>query len=291
MKKKVLITGANGQVGKALVEKQTQFPNLTLSGFDRRSLDITKKKSVQSLFLEKEFDFCINTAAYTAVDLAESEAQQARLVNINGVKYLAEACREHQVKFIHLSTDYVYHLDQNRPYVETDPTNPQGVYAQTKLEGEQAAMQVNPNTIIIRTSWVYSPYGKNFVLTMIRLGKERANLNIVFDQIGTPTYAPDLAGAILQMVLHPTIDAAAGIFNYSNEGVSSWYDFAYHIFELTGLKCTATPIESKDYPTPASRPSFSVMNKGKIKETFGLEIPHWQTSLKRCLKEIGTLQR
>ena len=290
----ILVTGSNGQVGRELQFLATQFPQHQFTFTDVEELDITSPDSVNAFFRKNNFDFCLNCAAYTAVDKAESEVALATKINVDGVKNLAQACLFNQTFLIQLSTDYVYHNQQNTPFKEGDATNPQGVYAQTKLDGDLAALKIHLNTMVIRTSWVYSSYGHNFVKTMLRLGKEREHLNVVFDQIGTPTYARDLAATILNIVesiSNSTIPSVncQGIFHYSNEGVSSWYDFAKAIFDISNINCTVSPIETKDYPTPASRPPFSVLNKGKIKSTFNSTIPHWRDGLRRCLEALGVI--
>jgi len=254
-------------------------------------MDITNRESVHSYFTTHQFDYCINCAAFTAVDKAESEKELAYAVNVEGVKNLATSCLLHQTQFIQLSTDYVYHNQQNTPFKEGDSTNPQGVYAETKLQGDQIAQQILPTAMVIRTSWVYSTFGHNFVKTMIRLGTERDSLGIIFDQIGTPTYAHDLASAmltIIQKVENNTIDRSkmTGVFHYSNEGVTSWYDFAKAIFRIENIICKTNAIETVAYPTPAKRPPFSLLNKHKIKTTFDLEIPHWEESLAKCLENL-----
>ncbi len=284
----ILVTGANGQVGSELQVLAANYPNWTFFFTDSSDLDITDSNVVFSFFKDNTPDACINCAAYTAVDKAESDEDTAYQVNVIGSKHLAEACSVHQTQLVQISTDYVYHNDQNTPFKETDTTNPQSVYARTKLEGEQIAARILPTTIIIRTSWVYSSFGHNFVKTMRRLGEERDQLGIVFDQIGTPTYARHLADAILQMLAKIANDEIAdvharGIYHYSNEGVCSWYDFAKAIFELSNIECTTKPIESSAYPTPAKRPPFSVLNKDKIKTNFDIEIPYWKEGLKECL--------
>lgn len=284
----ILVTGSNGQLGQELQQLAALFSDLNFHFVSRTDLDITDNELVHNLFNLQAFDFCINCAAYTAVDKAESEPEIAYQINVEGSENLAKACQITGATLIHFSTDYVYHNQQNTPFKEDDPTDPQSVYARTKLAGEQAAQAACTDTMIIRTSWVYSSMGHNFVKTMLRLGKERPELRVVFDQIGTPTYARDLAHAVLRIIQKVTEgqigrEALNGIFHYSNEGVTSWYDFATAIFELEAINCKVHPIETKDFPTPAKRPPFSVLNKAKIKETFGIEIPHWRESLKVCL--------
>ncbi len=288
----ILITGANGQVGQCFQQLAAQHSPGKFLFTDAASLDITDKKAVQRFFKDhKNISWCVNCAAYTAVDKAESEPKKARQVNVDGARNLALACAAQGIVLIQLSTDYVYHNRQNTPFREGDPTSPKSVYARTKLNGERSALRANPLTMVIRTSWVYSAFGANFVKTMLRLGNERPALRIVFDQIGTPTYAPDLAETILhiiEQVEKETIAKAdvAGIWHYSNEGVTSWYDFAQAIFNLQRIPCAVYPIHTSEYPTPATRPPFSVLDKAKIKAVFGLEIPHWRTSLERCLMEL-----
>ncbi len=283
--KTILVTGANGQIGRELQHLAIEFEQqIEMIAADRSVLDITDAEAVRNYFETHDIDICVNCAAYTAVDKAEKESELAHLVNQTAVKNLASICAEKGANFIHFSTDYVYHNQQNTPFKEDDPTQPQSVYAHSKLKGEEEALLAHPKTMIIRTSWVYSFFGHNFVKTMQRLGKDRDLLNVVFDQVGTPTYAYDIARTVLHIIRND--DLQAGIFNYSNEGVCSWYDFAIAIFELSEIDCNVLPIESKDYPTPAKRPPFSVLNKEKIKHTFGIDIPHWRSSLKHCLARL-----
>lgn len=284
----LLITGGFGQVGQCFRQLAAQYPQWRFIINDFPELDITGRKAVFSFFRQNKIDWCINCAAYTAVDKAESEPGPARKINVLGVKNLAEACAGLGIPLIHFSTDYVYHNRQNTPFRETDPVSPKSVYARTKLAGDRAALKANPLTMIVRTSWVYSPFGNNFVKTMLRLGAGRAELNVVFDQVGTPTYAPDLAAAILSIIQKVENQDVApsvlnGIWHYSNEGVASWYDFAKAIFDLKKIPCRVNPIETEDFPTPAQRPPYSLLNKAKIKAAFGLEIPHWRDSLEKCL--------
>jgi len=282
----ILVTGANGQLGSEIRELSSSDTD-TYFFTDRETLDITNKAKVKSFIEDNSIDTIINCAAYTAVDRAEEDQTSADAVNHQAVKNLAQIAKENNIKLIHVSTDYVFNGQNFRPYVETDPTDPQGVYGATKLAGEKALQAINPkNAIIIRTSWVYSGYGANFVKTMLRLGKEKDELGVIFDQVGTPTYARDLARAILD-ILPKIANQNVEIYHYSNEGVCSWYDFSKAIFELSGVECNIKPIETKEYPTPATRPHYSLLNKAKIKKEFTLTIPYWKDSLKECLKKMG----
>jgi len=289
MSKTILVTGAGGQLGQSLKQCAQDWPQFNFVFADRGQLDIADKALTEA-WLKKNapVDYCLNCAAYTAVDKAESEPKRAFAINRDGVAYLAEACRKQGTALLHFSTDYVYGGHTNRPLKEDDPVQPAGVYAQSKLEGELRALQINPLTTIIRTSWVYSEFGHNFLKTMLRLGRERSEVNVVFDQVGTPTYAGDLARAVLAMIEavesgKTSRELLTGIYHYSNEGVASWYDFAEAIFELAGMDVNVNPIETKDFPTPAVRPAFSVLNKAKIKSAFGLEIAHWRVAVKEAL--------
>ena len=287
----ILITGAAGQVGnefRFLAFTHAQFKFIYT---DVEQLDITKLGETLRFFKRNTPQYVINCAAYTAVDKAETDVALATKINANGARNLAKACQATGATLIQLSTDYVYHNNQNTPFKEGDRTSPKGVYAKTKLRGDLAALKFCERAIVLRTSWVYGTFGNNFVKTMLRLGKEREQLNVVFDQIGTPTYARDLAKAILkvaQKIENQEVDPKIlrGVFHYSNEGVTSWYDFTKAIFDLRDIHCRVLPIESSAYPTPVERPPFSVLNKAKIKATFGIEIPHWRDSLVECLKEL-----
>ena len=290
----ILVTGSHGQLGQCFQQIAAQHPKKLFIFNDFDELDITDRKAVLRFFEARrvaKIQWCINCAAYTAVDKAETEPDRAQRINVTGAKNLAAACAARDIPFVQISTDYVYHNQQNTPFREGDPTSPKSVYARTKLAGDLAALRANPLTMVIRTSWVYSPFGHNFVKTMLRLGAEKPTLNVVYDQIGTPTYAPDLAEAIWHIIsqvdnMRIEPEEVAGIWHYSNEGVTSWYDFAQAIFELKNLPCRLSPIETRDFPTPAKRPPFSVLNKTKIKAAFGLDIPHWRASLQRCLAEL-----
>ncbi len=287
----VLVTGSNGQVGseiKDLVQHSTFKTQLYNYHFtSSENLDITDSHKVEEYCKHNDIEVIINCAAYTAVDKAEDDEENADLVNHLAVKNLAQIAKEKDIKLVHISTDYVFDGTNYKPYGEDDKVNPNGVYGKTKLEGELAMTDINPsNSIIIRTSWVYSSFGANFVKTMLRLGKERDELGVIFDQVGTPTYARDLAKVILEIL--PKLDnKKISIYNYSNEGVLSWYDFAKEIMKMAKIDCKINPIETKEYPTPAKRPHFSLLNKSKIKQTYSLEIPYWKDGLDRCLKKMG----
>ncbi|AKF24215.1 dTDP-4-dehydrorhamnose reductase [Sulfurovum lithotrophicum] len=281
----ILVTGSRGQLGSELRELVNN--NAIFHFTDRSVLDITDQDAIKHFCLEKDIEVIINCAAYTAVDKAEEDEENADRINHLAVKYLAQIAKEREIRFVHISTDYVFDGTNFMPYVESNRTNPTSVYGRTKLAGEEAIRKINPdNTVIIRTSWVYSTYGSNFVKTMLRLGKERDTLGVIFDQVGTPTYARDLAQAILDIV--PQIEnKEVEIYHYSNEGVLSWYDFAKEIMKMAKLECKINPIETKSYPTPAKRPYYSLLNKAKIKETFNLEIPYWKDGLDTCLRTMG----
>jgi len=284
---RILVTGSNGQVGQELQAIASDFPYLMLDFTDRQQLDISDSERVAKTLRVQSYDYLINCAAYTAVDRAEMEPEQARRINTEATGILAEACRRRKTFLVHLSTDYVYHNEQNVPLTEDSPTHPQGIYAQTKLAGEHLARQQSPESMIIRTSWVYSAFGHNFLKTMLRLGLERPELRVVYDQIGTPTYARDLARAILQILQQDRRQDMRGIFNFSNEGVTSWYDFAHAIFAERQIHCQLQPIRSAEYPTAAPRPAYSVLDKQAIRDTFQLLIPHWREGLLDCLQRLN----
>jgi dTDP-4-dehydrorhamnose reductase len=280
----ILVTGANGQLGSEIRDLEIYYPTYNFNFTDREELDITKHKAVENFIEVNTITTIINCAAYTAVDKAESEIAVANEINHLAIENFARIAKAKGIKLIHISTDYVFDGNSYKPYTEADTPNPQSVYGKTKLDGESALRKINPdNAVIIRTSWVYSGYGNNFVKTMLRLGKERNELNVVADQIGTPTYAADLAQAILTIV--PKLkNETVELFHYSNEGACSWYDFAKAIFEISNIKIKVDPIESFQYSTPAERPFYSVLNKASIKETYQVEIPYWKDSLKICLQ-------
>ena len=281
---KILITGAYGQLGNELNVLSKNYPNWEFIFTDVDSLDITDEDQVKGYFADNNFKLVINCAAYTAVDKAESDFETAQKVNARAPKLLAKYSKAVGAKFIHVSTDYVFAGDAHLPYQETDAVAPNGAYGKTKLEGEQNCQAENPETVIIRTAWLYSTFGNNFVKTMLRLGKERGELGVVFDQLGSPTNAADLAAAILKVA--ESEEFVPGIYHYSNEGVASWYDFALAIFELSGVNCKVKPVLSENFPTPAKRPAYSVLNKAKIKGTYNLEVPYWRDSLKICIKHL-----
>ena len=288
----ILVTGSNGQVGSELSELSSNYP-YAFFFTDRTTIDITDKESIRNYCQANNINAIINCAAYTAVDKAETDELNADLVNRKAVKKLSLIAKELNIKLIHISTDYVFDGKAYKPYCEEFQTNPQSVYGKTKLDGENEIRDINPhNSIIIRTSWVYSSYGNNFVKTMLRLGKEKESLGVIFDQVGAPTYAKDLAKAILDIIQHSKFNiqnssTRTEIYNYSNEGVASWYDFAKEIMRMAKLNCTINPIETYQYPTPAKRPHYSLLNKSKIKSTFNIEIPYWKDGLDDCLKRLG----
>ncbi len=279
---KILITGSNGQLGTEMKNiLETEFPGRSIYT-DVAELDITDAKSVSDFIQQNEITHIVNCAAYTAVDKAEEDKALCAAINIDAVRNLASAAESFGTKIIHISTDYVFDGTAHRPYKESDKVNPISHYGTTKRQGETALLALAPNSIIIRTAWLYSPYGKNFVKTMIRLGHELPTLNVVSDQIGTPTYAADLARAIYTILRSP--QWIAGIYHFSNEGACSWYDFTKAIHRICGIKnCQVSPITTEDYPTAATRPSYSILDKSKIKATFGIAIPYWEESLEKCI--------
>jgi dTDP-4-dehydrorhamnose reductase len=286
---KILVTGAYGQLGNEIRNIPGEYPDFRFIFTDVDSLDITNENQVLEFFEKEKPEFVINCAAYTAVDKAEVEIDQAQKINANAPALLAKYTRLHNSALIHISTDYVFNGESFLPYNETDPVLPESIYGKTKLAGENFILSSESNAVIIRTSWLYSTYGNNFVKTMLRLGKERNLLKVVFDQIGTPTYAADLAKAVLKIVLVYEKEPEKfkpGVYHFSNEGVASWYDFALAVFELSGIKCNVEPVLSDEFLTPAKRPHYSVLNKSKIKSTFNLEIPYWKESLESCLKKL-----
>ncbi|HEX7903246.1 MAG TPA: dTDP-4-dehydrorhamnose reductase [Chitinophagaceae bacterium] len=283
LRKKIGVTGANGQLGMELRQLSSAWPQYEFIFVSKEQLPIQDVEKVNTFFGKHHPDFLINCAAYTAVDKAESEKELAFLVNAEATAILAKACKENNCRFIHISTDYVFDGTATVPYEINAATNPMSVYGESKLKGEQLAQRENPGSIIIRSSWVYSSFGKNFVKTMIRLMREKNELNVVNDQLGSPTYAADLARTILQIIAsgnwHP------GIYHYSNNGIISWYDFAVAIKELTGSPCTLHPIPTSQYPTPAKRPAWSVLSTSKIHEVYAVSPIFWRQSLQECLDQ------
>lgn len=283
---KILVTGANGQLGRELRNVlESEIPGKTIYT-DVAELDLTDAKGVDDFFKKNDISHVVNCAAYTAVDKAEEEKLECAAININAVKNLANAADAIGAKIIHISTDYVFDGTAHRPYKESDKVNPISQYGTTKRKGETALLALAPESIIIRTSWLYSPYGNNFVKTMLRLGSEQSKIKVVSDQIGTPTYALDLARAIYMVLMsHQWVE---GIFHFSNEGVCSWYDFAKSIYRIAGIdKCEIKPIPTEEYPTAASRPFYSVLDKTRIKATYGVKAPYWEDSLIECIKRIN----
>jgi dTDP-4-dehydrorhamnose reductase len=279
----ILVLGASGQLGKSIAYiHANRYTDIPVYFTDRNTVNIAQPNTLKNfLDAHRDIDICINAAAYTAVDKAEQEINIATQINTDAVAHIARLCAAQKVKLIHISTDFVFDGQKNTPYTETDPTFPLNIYGRTKRNGELAIMEETENYLIFRTSWLYSPFNQNFFNTITRLAKERTQLNVVYDQIGTPTYALHLAEAILYICQNKTSEN--GIFHYSNEGVCSWYDFAHQLVQLQQLSCKINPILSEQYPTPAHRPHYSVLNKNKIKETFNLVIPHWVQGLQECI--------
>lgn len=288
--KNVLVTGANGQLGSELRRATADHEaNLHFIFTDVAELDITNLQAVDQFVKDNNIKYIVNCAAYTAVDKAEDDIELCYKINKEATRNLGIAATNNEAKVIHTSTDYVFDGNGSRPYVETDPVNPKSVYGKSKQEGEAALLEVCPDSIVIRTAWLYSIYGNNFVKTMIKLGKEREALNVVADQTGSPTNAADLAKAIVKILDHSESHNhfKAGIYHYTNDGVTSWYDFTVAIHKLAGITtCKVSPITTDQYPTRASRPNYSVLDKNKIRTAFELEIPQWEDSLKVCVNEL-----
>ena len=289
MAENILITGANGQLGNEM--KQILNKNLQFNTFftDVDNLDITNLDAIDKFIQANSIDIIINCAAYTAVDLAEDNAELCRKINAEAVENIAKAALKHHARIIHVSTDYVFDGNNNRPYIESDAINPQSVYGKTKAEGEQLLQTILPqDSIIIRTAWLYSAYGKNFVKTMLSLGRTKDTINVVHDQLGSPTYAKDLANAIYAIIIHDLW--IPGIYHFSNEGICSWYDFTQEIHRLAGINtCKVHPITTAEYPVKAKRPMYSVLDKTKIKNTYGIFIPDWKESLRNCINELENI--
>ncbi|MBO7234512.1 MAG: dTDP-4-dehydrorhamnose reductase [Paludibacteraceae bacterium] len=284
---KILITGAYGQLGNELRVASAHHANHTYLFTDADTLDICNLDQLDAYFSQHSPDILVNCAAYTAVDKAEDDQDRCALINTEAVKNIGVVARKHNARVIHISTDYVFDGTSHIPYTEDMPVCPTNVYGNTKLQGEKELLMVAPDSVIIRTSWLYSSFGNNFVKTMLRLSSERDSLNVIFDQVGTPTYAADLAEAILTII--DQNEWKAGIYHFSNEGVCSWYDFCKVILEKAGNNtCKVFPIESSAYPVRTPRPHYSVLNKGKIKHTFNIEIPYWINALERCIKILNS---
>ena len=284
MRKKILVTGANGQLGMELQQLAKAYPLFEFIFTTREEMPLDNPEAISNFIAKHQPQYFVNCAAHTAVDKAESEKELAYQINAEAPGIIAKACKENNVQLIHISTDYVFNGTGTVPYKESDATDPVNLYGDSKLQGEKKVMEFNPDAIIIRTAWVYSEFGKNFVKTMLRLMADKDQISVVGDQSGTPTYAADLAEAILQII--SSQQWTPGIYHFSNEGNITWYDFAVAIKELSGSNCKVNPITTSQYPTPAKRPGYSVLDKTKIKETFGITIPPWRDSLAVCLDKI-----
>ena len=283
--KNILITGANGQLGNEMRVLSAENPEYTYFFTDVAELDICNEQAILDFVKANQINVIVNCAAYTAVDKAEESIELCTKLNADAVGYLAKAAEANGAEFIQVSTDYVFDGTAHIPYQETEPTCPNSVYGHTKLAGEQNALTLCTRSMVIRTAWLYSTFGNNFVKTMIRLGKEREALGVIFDQVGTPTYARDLARAIFAAIRQGVVP---GIYHFSNEGVCSWYDFTKAIHRLTGITtCHVKPLHTEEYPTPAKRPHYSVLDKTKIKNTYHIEIPYWMDSLESCISELN----
>ena len=289
--KRILVTGANGQLGSEMRKLGAVSPNEYIFT-DVAELDITDKSAVMTFVEQNKIDVIVNCAAYTNVDKAEDDEAIAELINATAVRNLAEAAKAQDATLFHVSTDYVFGAEGNTPRSEDMPTNPLGVYGTTKLHGEQAIQEVGAKAIIIRTAWLYSEFGNNFLKTMLRLTAEKESLNVVFDQVGTPTYAGDLALVIFSIIEGNIYIGNEGTYHFSNEGVCSWYDFAMEIAIAAGHDgCNIQPCHSSEFPSKVIRPPYSVLDKTKIKKTFGVDIPHWRDSMLYCLERLGALRR
>ncbi len=289
-RKQVLITGSDGQLGSSLLKLKSDFSQLDIIPTDLKDLDISKEQDIIKYLSSKSIDYVINAAAYTAVDRAEEEELQAFKVNHSGPKNLANVCGQLKIPLIHISTDYVFSGKAHLPYKEEDPTSPIGVYGRSKLAGESSVLDSGVYGLVIRTSWLYSEYGNNFVKSMVRLGQSRSDLRVVFDQIGSPTYAENLAHSILKIISGfvegSFVVEPVEIYHYCNQGICSWYDFAQSIMEIGEINCKVHPITSEEFPLPAKRPHYSVLNTRKIRDKFALEVPHWRESLSKCIEQI-----
>ena len=277
----ILITGSNGLLGNEMQQAAVRFPNFNYIYTDVAELDICDKSALDAFVKANNVNVIVNCAAYTAVDKAEDDVELCYKINRDAVRNIAEVASDNKVKVVHVSTDYVFDGTNYLPYTEDMPVCPATVYGKSKLEGEQALLKNCKESVILRTAWLYSSFGNNFVKTMMKLGTERDSLGVIFDQVGTPTYAADLADAIMQLISSETF--VPGIYHFSDEGVCSWYDFTKTIHRMANITCDVKPIETKDYPARTPRPHFSVLNKGKIKSTYGISIPHWEVSLEKCI--------
>lgn len=285
--KNILITGANGQLGNCLRDLAKEYQDKYRFFYtDVAELDITDAAAIERYIIDNQIDVIINAAAYTAVDKAEDDRENAYRINCEAVRNLANVAKKHGLVLVHISTDYVFSGEMATPYVETDTPAPKSVYGSTKLDGEQAIVESGCRAIIIRTSWLYSEYGNNFVKTMLRLGSERESLRVVCDQIGGPTYAGDLARVIFRLLEKGVTHTGTDFYHFANEGVCSWFDFSKAIMEMGGLRCRVEAIPSSDYPAKARRPASSVFNLGKVKATTGMEIPYWRDSLLLTINKL-----
>ena len=287
----ILITGSNGQLGSEIKDLVTNYKNFNFFFMDLPELNVCKSEELNTFIVDQNINTVINCAAYTAVDKAEKDEHTAQKVNSEGVLNLVNALKKVNGKLIHISTDYVFDGNHSQPYKESDPVSPVGVYGETKRAGELAVLNSSIDALVIRTSWMYSVYGNNFLKTMLKLGHDKDELGVIFDQVGTPTNASDLAKTCLDILLDESsenISMKGKIYHYSNEGATSWYDFAKAIMELGSLDCKVRPIQTRDYPTPAKRPHYSVLNKSKIKIDFNIQIPYWRDSLDKCIEKLKT---
>ena len=285
----ILVTGSNGQLGNELRKLEVASPDYNFVFTDIAELDITNPVAIEALMMTENIAAIINCAAYTAVDKAETDSATAYRINADAPGYLAAAAFKFNALLVHVSTDYVFSGEGFRPYTENQPCDPRSIYGTSKLKGEMAVINSGCRHIIIRTSWLYSAFGNNFIKTVRKYGRERGHLNMIYDQIGTPTHAADLAQTIMAIIPQCN-DLKSNLYHYSNEGVCSWYDFAIEILDQSGIPCTVSPINTEEYPLPATRPFYSVLNKGKIKKDFNITIPHWKESLTRCLKELEQIE-
>jgi len=284
---RILVTGSKGQLGNEIHVLAEDYPDFDFIYTDVDELDITDQLKVEAFFVANKPQVIINCAAYTAVDKAETDEAIAYLINATAIENLSKSATKIEALIVQISTDYVFDGKSYLPYSETDETNPKSAYGRTKLAGENAVFEYASKGLILRTSWLYSAFGNNFVKTMTKYGIEREELKVVYDQVGTPTYARDLAKAILDIIPSAIQHSGTELFHYSNEGVASWYDFAKIILDFSGINCNLIPIRTKDYPLPAPRPPFSVLSKSKIKDIYKIKIPYWSDSVKNCIQRLG----